>query len=238
MKYAPRAFTLIEILTVLGILSILIAVLLPVFFQVLAKSHTASCASNLRQVNIALASYVSDNDGYFPVIGTARENSQDAALWYDAVSPYLKSKRMKCSNVVLPGEFAGEDGQFILSGYALNARLNQNGGGKKLNLLPHGEMRLQFPSLTISVLEARAGIVAASTPDVAPWRVIGPWIKRPVDILLSYYHKEVSLQKKGGAERHSGGANYAFADGHVKWLKPEHLYPGAKSDGIHPGFGL
>lgn len=27
--------------------------------------------------------------------------------------------------------------------------------------------------------------------------------------------------------RHMGGANYAFADGHVKWLKPENIVAGA-----------
>lgn len=45
------------------------------------------------------------------------------------------------------------------------------------------------------------------------------------------------LELPPGAERHQGGANYLFGDGHVKWHRPEQLATG-QNDGVHPGFGL
>jgi prepilin-type processing-associated H-X9-DG protein len=46
------------------------------------------------------------------------------------------------------------------------------------------------------------------------------------------------LTQPPGGTRHHGGAHYAFADGHVKWLLPTSLAVSKKSDGLQPGFGL
>ncbi|HET6387375.1 MAG TPA: prepilin-type N-terminal cleavage/methylation domain-containing protein [Armatimonadota bacterium] len=61
-----QGFTLIEILVVITIISILAAILLPVFSAVRARARSASCISNLRQIGAALSIYQQDYDGFYP----------------------------------------------------------------------------------------------------------------------------------------------------------------------------
>ncbi|MDR1284314.1 MAG: prepilin-type N-terminal cleavage/methylation domain-containing protein [Opitutaceae bacterium] len=62
-----NAFTLVELLTVIAIIGILAAILVPTVAVVREKGRTAVCVSNLRQVGIALVTYATDNKGRLPV---------------------------------------------------------------------------------------------------------------------------------------------------------------------------
>ncbi len=64
-----RAFTLIELLVVIAIISVLTAILLPVFTSVRAKGRQTVCTSNLRQLGLAIALYAKDNDDIVPLGG-------------------------------------------------------------------------------------------------------------------------------------------------------------------------
>src|SRR3954452_13691888 len=61
-----RAFTIIELLVVIGIIGVLLAILLPVMEKVRHRGYIDACASNLRQLGQALAMYSNDNHGNFP----------------------------------------------------------------------------------------------------------------------------------------------------------------------------
>jgi prepilin-type processing-associated H-X9-DG protein len=54
------AFTLVELLMVIGIIGILIAILLPVVGKARASARVAQCGSNLRQVGVGLVRYFND----------------------------------------------------------------------------------------------------------------------------------------------------------------------------------
>ena len=59
-------FTLTELLTVIGLVSLLISLLLPVVGKVKAAANNTSCLSNLRQMGVAWTMYAVDNHGRLP----------------------------------------------------------------------------------------------------------------------------------------------------------------------------
>ncbi len=62
-----RALTLIEILTVITILAILVAILIPVITTAKLSAKKTVCANQLRQVGVALQLYSDDANGEYPV---------------------------------------------------------------------------------------------------------------------------------------------------------------------------
>ncbi len=65
MHRSRRAFTLIELLVVIAIIALLIAILLPALGSARATAKSLRCSVNLQQQGMGLASYVTDNNGYF-----------------------------------------------------------------------------------------------------------------------------------------------------------------------------
>jgi len=66
----PRrpAFTLVELLVVIGIVAVLIAILLPVLRKAQEQARQAVCASNQRQICMAALQYANQNQGWLPRI--------------------------------------------------------------------------------------------------------------------------------------------------------------------------
>lgn len=60
------AFTLMELLTVLTVIAILVALMLPVLTSINKRKDTAICISNMRQITSAIFQYCADNDGRLP----------------------------------------------------------------------------------------------------------------------------------------------------------------------------
>jgi len=66
VKSPARAFSLIELLVVIGLIGLLLAILLPVAEHVRHNSYKVTCAANLHQLGDALRMYTNDNHGVYP----------------------------------------------------------------------------------------------------------------------------------------------------------------------------
>src|SRR5258707_913 len=73
-----NGFSLIELLVSIAIISILLALLLPVLPAARRAGQLAKCMSNMRQISTAVLMYNTDNEGYFP--GTMEEVSSAAPV--------------------------------------------------------------------------------------------------------------------------------------------------------------
>ncbi len=107
-----KAFTLVELLVVIGIIAILIALLLPALNKARQQSRALSCLSNLRQIAMATQLYAHDNKDMLPYGDTSPWGNN----WPTSLAPYL-GKRLgagsgnvnwpavyKCPSAGLPDE--------------------------------------------------------------------------------------------------------------------------------------
>jgi prepilin-type N-terminal cleavage/methylation domain len=102
------AFTLIELLVVIAIIAILAAILFPVFAQARQKARQAACASNLKQIGIAIIQYTQDYDGVIPPAEIVYDPPVEAHVvsWPTLVYPYIKNEQV----FVCPG---ADEGLFV-----------------------------------------------------------------------------------------------------------------------------
>lgn len=202
---SKRAFTLTEIVVVLAILFILAALLFPVFARMRENGKTATCQSNLHQLYIALSQYVADSDSHFP----------DHRQWKESLLPYIKSERVFfCPNVSRPlpiGSPVADDG----SDYSYT-------GGLFTSLVSASSSTgLPTPRLTgvneSIVVDASKVYVFRDFPmdkltkvEFSRGAACGWTIANGAPDTYGYY-----------TDRHQGGFNFTFYDGHIKWMTPE-----------------
>ena len=106
-SYPPRprtdharsgAFTLVELLVVIGIIAVLISVLLPALNRARETSRRVACASNMRQIGLAIANYIVDSKGTYPPLlyfddwKTSTYNGNRSVGFDGLLRPYLGSK--------------------------------------------------------------------------------------------------------------------------------------------------
>ncbi len=186
-----RAFTLTELLTVVGILALLAALLLPVLGTVRENGRRTACQSNLRQIGLAMQQYLQDNDHrYLP-----------ANIGFPHPHPLLA--------------YVGDSAVFLCPtvSEAQQERLGQEGGVSldyqydEFRLLTRSAPYDPWYAISDSAVAHPAALwlYKDSTQTLTLWR----------KLLAPCGHPVI------GSTLHSGGGNYLFADGHVRWLTPE-----------------
>ncbi|WP_043588879.1 DUF1559 domain-containing protein [Geminisphaera colitermitum] len=82
---ACNAFTLIELLTVIAIIGILAAIIIPTVGKIRQTARAAQCASNMRQIAMALNLYADEHNDLFP---KAYKNTGDLT-WMQKIASYV-----------------------------------------------------------------------------------------------------------------------------------------------------
>lgn len=83
-----HGFTLIELLVVIAIISILAAILFPVFARARENARKATCQSNLKQYALAYMMYAQDYDETVPY---SQFEQPYGKYWYQVIDPYMKN---------------------------------------------------------------------------------------------------------------------------------------------------
>jgi prepilin-type N-terminal cleavage/methylation domain-containing protein/prepilin-type processing-associated H-X9-DG protein len=93
----PRAFTLVELLVVMGLIGVLMSLLLPSIGRARQQATTIACASHIRELCRGLINYAVENRGRFPPNFTFNAGQ----YWYDdvRVGGYLAPEGMRKGNV-------------------------------------------------------------------------------------------------------------------------------------------
>ena len=84
-----RGFTLVELLVVIGIISVLVGLLLPALSQARAVANRTKCLANLNQLGVAMLTYANENRGLLIPLGPLEDGIQDAA---DPSCPWQSGK--------------------------------------------------------------------------------------------------------------------------------------------------
>jgi prepilin-type N-terminal cleavage/methylation domain-containing protein/prepilin-type processing-associated H-X9-DG protein len=81
----PRAFSLIELLVVVGIIALLLGLLLPALKRAREQARAVQCASNIGQINKALFMYAAANRGLLPIPSGLPDSvlTPEQMEWYD-----------------------------------------------------------------------------------------------------------------------------------------------------------
>ena len=161
-----KAFTLIELLVVIAIISILAAILFPVFQNVRENARRTSCQSNLKQLGLAFTQYLQDADEALPMGASAgRDNLGTGDGWAGRIFPFVKSPGvfLCADDSVSPviNHWGGQ--QFTLSpvSYAYNANLS----GAGLLGIQGAAARLTAPTKTVMLCEVTAAAFDPADQD-------------------------------------------------------------------------
>ena len=208
----PAAFTLVELLVVIGIIALLISILLPSLAKARESANRVACLSNLRQLYMGLSAYAADNKGSFPtkrvpgnlnrwpepefwnqwvtwtMVYTGQAKRTDArACWGEAKSIF------SCPSNLCTGA-----GNGYATHYAYNQELSSDGPDDwmpKYNKKPG-----TWPRQTEI-------IVLVDAPRIPTYPTLNDWV------VYSAYQEFPGTW-------HGGGYCAVFLDGHAVWEKP------------------
>lgn len=227
-----KAFTLVELLVVIGIIAVLVAILLPSLARARQAALTAACLSNLRQIGLGIQMYANDNRDYYPSTGRGAsfkypEYSGGGGSYYFLMSwperlvrsgamsqtpasnwlthfPIAGRVVFKCPNY---GEGAYEWGFTggAYSGYGMNRFLSPDLGSTGVGFAKLARLNQERVMLADGYLRIQ----------------VGPYLSGGLG--ASQY--AVYL-------RHNNGANYLFPDGHAEWSDQYHKQGYQTANGV------
>lgn len=207
-----QGFTLIELLVVVAIISLLAAILFPVFARARESARKASCQSNLKQIGLAWMQYSQDYDEM--VMRFSNPGCGNTCYWWGGwdgttlsetgglLDPYMKNTQINhCPSL---GDNLLETNQ--QTGYAYNVEFlspTDYGPAPDYAAEPVGVnlAEIEAPASTVAFADA-AQLYNGTTLEGATY------LSPPTDDYPDFQG------------RHNGTGNVLFCDGHVKAMIP------------------
>jgi len=218
-KTSKQGFTLIELLVVIAIISVLAAILFPVFARARENARRASCQSNMKQIALGIIMYSQDYDGKLLYYSAIPKESSPSPL--TGVIPYIKSEQIfRCpsANLATPNTITSDDVPANATEYGFPAAAGTSPttiimGSTAVTLID------SIPQPTLQCLLAetvkasgtyggKRGFDRFRANDITDTGLVG---------IMPGFGTVAGTT----STRHFDGNNFAFVDGHVKWLKKE-----------------
>lgn len=195
-KIKRAGFTLIELLVVIAIIAILASILFPVFARARENARRSSCQSNLKQMALAQMQYSQDYDEKL-VPSAVYDNPLGLTYgtWMYVLQPYIKSVQIFTCPSVSNAVYSGRP------------NTTQNNTGYAYYNSVQGMALASIDAPASLAMFADAGVLPTPPYAAGDHYYLMNWDEAPGDNGVP------------PDATHFDGANIAFADGHVKWLK-------------------
>jgi prepilin-type processing-associated H-X9-DG protein len=191
------AFTLVELLTVLGLIVILSSLLLPTLAQMRERARRSTCLSQIHHLSAAHLLYLQDwdeqlTDWWWPA-PLRLEPYRARQYWTEFLQPYLQSERLLRDSSYLGSEVPPPG--LKLADYALGT---WGPGGSGWPNDPYW----RWPGPPLSLAQVR----------------------RPAETVSLTDGYTTTERARALVARHREGVIVSFLDGHAKWLRGNELY--------------
>jgi len=241
-----RAFTLVELLVVIGIIAVLVAMLLPTLARAREQSKRVSCASNVRQICTAMIMAAGERKGAFPDLSNRNGEFTSSGFPGTTILPWrinAEAKRYMARYGLL------RDVAYCPSNVELNADANWDYTAvlplgpdpNPTDLIGYGIFagRIDYAKGKAAIIASTAlrgfeevptnAIVFPGRQGQRPhYKVIATDISRSINGNFAFANS--TSNHVVGKEpvpafipRGKGGGNLGFLDGHVEWKPQEQL---------------
>ena len=216
-----RGFTLIELLTVIAIIGILAAILIPTVGKVRSTANNARCAASLREWARAVMLYANDNKGNYTVRGITATGGIGSRGWQDAgQNPYSRyftnagnvqeTSRAFRGCALNPATSSGtSQPDYILTRGSINGDINTRAPETGIPLT-----KARTPSQYLLMMD---GVQNSTADSRTPLYVTAETTRINEHIMPMFNHSLATAGFEDSAKRHGGTSiNAVFADGSVK----------------------